>query len=507
MVHGHGGRHDALPMACGFGWDVFCWIGHRRFSRHWSITLIQAELLDAYGITLSADAIADHIQRYQVMLSARRQDPESLRRQYQSVDTIVLSIDGLQPEKGHETLYVVRELNLKRVWFAKPLISATNAEVQRLIAKAKEWAASLGKPVGLWVSGKQDAFVQGIAAEFPGVTHRYCENHFLRDAAKPVLEADSHAKVHTRRKVRGLRKSRAGGPKKHEHASAEPNPTINDPEATFAVRTELVNPKATEVDSASDLVLDYFTAVRVILNDDQGGPLDPPGLRMTDALHEVRDSIQRNLDTKKGGSQSTNSADLAACIDRGLDAVHDEQEPIREYVEDLKEIDATLDPKRGSCARRKEKFEALTGRFREKTDEIHQHFAAIMLSFLAGLFVGGPKFEDPRQSRSGTVVPLAQKPRAADPRPPPRGRSDCSGGTHTGPCFGCARFTPRAIRCRRSAAVSRGSTAIEPGRGGEPSQDHEEGAVQEEPSSSARRTGTQVSRIACILAVWRGVVK
>ena len=34
----------------------------------------------------------------------------------------------------------------------------------------------------------------GVAAEFPNVPHRYCDNHFLRDVAKPVLEADSHAK-------------------------------------------------------------------------------------------------------------------------------------------------------------------------------------------------------------------------------------------------------------------------------------------------------------------------
>ena len=57
----------------------------------------------------------------------------------------------------------------------------------------------------LWVSDKQDAFVTGIAAEFPEVPHRYCDNHFLRDAAKPVLDADSHAKVQMRKKVRGLR--------------------------------------------------------------------------------------------------------------------------------------------------------------------------------------------------------------------------------------------------------------------------------------------------------------
>ena len=159
-----------------------------------------------YAIKLSDDAIAQYIQRYQVMLAARQQDPESLRRHYESVDEIILSIDGLQPEKGHETLYVVRELTQKRVWFAEPLISATADEVRRLIAKAKEWAESLGKPVGLWLSDRQDAFVTGIAAEFPDVPHRYCANHFLRDVAKPVLEADSHAKVQMRKKVRGLRK-------------------------------------------------------------------------------------------------------------------------------------------------------------------------------------------------------------------------------------------------------------------------------------------------------------
>jgi hypothetical protein len=295
----------ALPRWA-IGWDVFCWIGQRRFSRHWSITQIQTELLDAYRIKLSADSIADQIQRYQVMLAARQQDPDSLRRQYDSVDQIILTIDGLQPEKGHETLYVVRELTQKRVWFAEPLISATDAEVQRLIAKAKQWATSLGKTVVLWVSDKQDAFVTGVAAEFPGVPHRYCENHFLRDVAKPVLEADSHAKVQMRKKVRGLRKIEQAV-LKVERASTDRDPTPNDPQASLTVSTESVNPKVAEVDSASDVVLAYCTAVRGILNDDQGGPLEPPGLRMADALTEVRESIQRNLDAKKGGPRSNNS--------------------------------------------------------------------------------------------------------------------------------------------------------------------------------------------------------
>ena len=273
----------------------------------WSIPHIQSELLDDYAIKLSDDAIAKYIQRYQVMLAARQQDPEVLRRQYESVDEIILSIDGLQPEKGHETLYVVRELTQKRVWFAEALISATADEVRRLIAKAKEWAESLGKPVGLWLSDKQDAFVTGIAAEFPDVPHRYCDNHFLRDVAKPVLEADSHAKVQMRKKVRGLRKIEQAVLKQH---AAETSKSVaeDDPEATVTVVAGPSNTPSPEADSASAVVLDYCAAVRGILNDDQGGPLHPPGLRMAEALDDVRASIQRNLDEKKGGSQKSNSA-------------------------------------------------------------------------------------------------------------------------------------------------------------------------------------------------------
>ena len=289
----------ALP-GWGIGWDVFCWIGHRRFSRHWSIPQIRAELLDSFAIDLTEPGIANYIKRYQTMVAARQQDPDPLRRHYQGIESLILSIDGLQPEKGHHTLYVVRELKGKRVWFAEPLLSATADEVRRLIIQAKRWAADLGKPVTLWISDKQDAFVSGIAAEFPRVPHRYCANHFLRDLAKPVLEADSHAKVQMRRKVRGLRGIEQTVLDHRSVSSAEAARTS----ASIAVRVVHEDSPPVDVDSAGDVVLDYCAAVRGILNDDQGGPLHPPGLRMTEALDEVRQSIDRNVAAKKGGSRS-----------------------------------------------------------------------------------------------------------------------------------------------------------------------------------------------------------
>jgi hypothetical protein len=295
------------PPHWAIGWDVFCWIGHRRFARHWAISQIQAELLDAYRIKLSDDAIGQYIHRYQTMLAARQQDLEALLRHYESVDEIILSIDGLQPEKGHETLYVVRELTGKRVWFAEALISATADEVRRLIAKAKEWANGLGKPVALWLSDRQDAFVTGIAAEFPDVPHRYCQNHFLRDVAKPVLELDSHTKVQMRKKVRGLRKIEQAVLERPDVATSQ-DLARDQAQAPIPVPVDPADPPRPAADPASAVVLEYGAAVRGILNDDQGGPLEPPGLRMAEALDEVRESIRRNLDEKKGGSQRSNWA-------------------------------------------------------------------------------------------------------------------------------------------------------------------------------------------------------
>jgi hypothetical protein len=280
---------------------------------------------------LSDDAITHYIGLYQMMLAARQQDPERLAEAYRDSESLVLTIDGLQPEKGHETLYVVRELTRKRVWFAEPLLSSATQEVQRLIVLARQWAERLAKPVRGWMSDKQDAFVTAIAAEFPGIPHRYGQNHFLRDVAKPVLEMDSRARVKMRRKVRGLRAIERGVLAERRQATApesipphEPSKTDDAPLSELpaaaapvpcvssdvgVVRTDstleatgvAAAGEAVGEDEAGEVVLGYCAAVRGILNDSQGGPLHPPGVRMRAALQDVRDSLDRNLQAQKGG--------------------------------------------------------------------------------------------------------------------------------------------------------------------------------------------------------------
>ena len=51
------------------------------------------------------------------------------------------------------------------------------AQLFELLAQARMWAERLGKPVRLWMSDKQDAFVRGIAAELPAQFHLLLAQH------------------------------------------------------------------------------------------------------------------------------------------------------------------------------------------------------------------------------------------------------------------------------------------------------------------------------------------
>jgi hypothetical protein len=301
-------------------WDLFAWMGHRRFSRHWSVPQIRHELADRFFVDVSDDWIEDYLRRYQAIVAGRESDIELLKKEYAGVDDLILTIDGLQPEKGHETLYVIREVRRQRIWFAEPLLCSSNGEIERLFEQAKQIVVTLDKKVRCWMSDKQQAFVTSIAKVFPDVPHRYCKNHFLRDLVKPVMEKDSHAKVQMRRKVRGLRtieKHMLPETRRQKQAEQKAAPSVGMQPAAQTNAGAGSQPVAAPVAPPADrheanleqreAVLDYCACVRGILNDDQGGPLRPPGVRMDDALAEVQQSVERVLSPRKGRREAAKS--------------------------------------------------------------------------------------------------------------------------------------------------------------------------------------------------------
>jgi hypothetical protein len=85
---------------------------------------------------------------------------------------------------------------------------------------------------------------------------------------------------------------------------------------------------------------------------------------------------------------------LKGCIERGLQEVAAEQEQIKEYVKEVKRIEATLDPKKGSNKQRKRRLQRLRRRLKGSGDPVRVQMAAVIATFLVGLFAGEGVAED-----------------------------------------------------------------------------------------------------------------
>jgi hypothetical protein len=79
---------------------------------------------------------------------------------------------------------------------------------------------------------------------------------------------------------------------------------------------------------------------------------------------------------------------LADAIDRGLAQVQEQQQALKDRVEDIHQVAATLDPDRGSVKQRRALFRSLQRRFQRSGQPMRQAMAKTMNAFAPGLFVG-----------------------------------------------------------------------------------------------------------------------
>jgi hypothetical protein len=123
---------------------------------------------------------------------------------------VILALDGLQPDVGREVLWVLRDVLGGEILLAKSLLSARQRDLAELLGAVK---AACPVPVAAVVSDGPHSIRKAVAEVFPGVPHQLCHCHFLREAARPVGEADRHANKELKKKVRTVRgaERRTGG--------------------------------------------------------------------------------------------------------------------------------------------------------------------------------------------------------------------------------------------------------------------------------------------------------
>ena len=81
-----------------------------------------------------------------------------------------------------------------------------------------------------------------------------------------------------------------------------------------------------------------------------------------------------------------------------MNLVRATQKRVAKYVATIGEVDATLDPATGRCAKRKRLFAALEDDLLHDEDSICQQMGRIMASFKPGLFAGGGRGDWPRDN-------------------------------------------------------------------------------------------------------------
>ncbi len=252
----------ALPRG-EFGLDVIALIGSLRFAQHRSVSEICTDL-NQRGVAICERSVTEQLYRYEELLALRLADHQRLGALLKEQGFVVLALDGLQPDVGHEVLWVLRDCASGEILLARSLLGATEADLVPLITEVR---AALPVPILGVISDGQQSIRKAVASALPDVPHQLCQFHYLREAAKPIYEADRHAKKELKKAVRGVRPI----------------------ERALEARE----------DEEADAVRGYCLAVRSALTDDGRPPLCASGLKLHERLTAIAGSIAR-VEAKRG---------------------------------------------------------------------------------------------------------------------------------------------------------------------------------------------------------------
>ncbi len=238
-------------------------IGQLRYGEHRSIPEIHQRLVQR-GVGIAGRTVTDLLERYEELVALHLADEERLLERLKQQGQVILAIDGMQPDVGHEVLWVLRDCLSGEVLLARSLLSSTQKDLSALLCEVTE---ALPVPIRGVISDGQKTIRKAVAKLLPGVPHQLCQFHYLREAAKPIFEADRHAKAQLKQQVRGVR----------------------------PIERSLEG----QEDEQSQAMHGYCLAVRSALTDDGRPPLGASGLKLHDRLTQISDSLSR-VEKKRG---------------------------------------------------------------------------------------------------------------------------------------------------------------------------------------------------------------
>ena len=83
-------------------------------------------------------SVGNLLERYDELLALSLSDAERLRRVTATAGRVILAIDGLQPDIGHEVLWVIRDAISGEVLLARSLLSSCRGDLAKLLGEVME---------------------------------------------------------------------------------------------------------------------------------------------------------------------------------------------------------------------------------------------------------------------------------------------------------------------------------------------------------------------------------
>src|SRR5437868_2080818 len=200
----------ALPYFT-YGIDIVLLVGRLRLLEHQTVDEVHQELLrrlEPLGVRIARREILYLFEAYCTLMraSSEAKDDQEWLAQVKKNGGIIVSVDGIQPEKGNETVYLVRDALTGRVLAAENVTSSETAVIKALLAPV----VALGVKVLGTITDAQESELLAVTELWPQVPHQVCQFHALRDASQGAFEADKKIKTalrkHMQPKVRAVRK-------------------------------------------------------------------------------------------------------------------------------------------------------------------------------------------------------------------------------------------------------------------------------------------------------------
>src|SRR2546427_10395600 len=194
---------DALALpGFTYGLDIVLLVGRLRLREHQTVDEIHQELLrrlEPLGVKIARREILYLFEAYCTLLraSSEAKDDQEWLEQVKKNGGIIVSVDGIQPDKGNETIYLVRDALTGRVLVAEQVTSSETAVMKALLGPV----VALDVPVLGTITDAQESELQAVEQLWPEVPHQVCQFHALRDASQPAFDADKKTKTAMRKQV------------------------------------------------------------------------------------------------------------------------------------------------------------------------------------------------------------------------------------------------------------------------------------------------------------------